>query len=421
MFWIIAAALTIVTVVVVIYPLTRKARQMASADAYDLTIYKSQLKEIDGDVERGLIDQTEAEAARAEVARRLLNAQSALEREEQTAASPQATKSGKRKSKSQATLKRHPRASTNAKIAGVIAVMVIPFVSAGLYFVLGSPNLQSQPLAARLGKPPEHQSMTELVASAERKLKQNPDDLTGWKKLAPIYLSMRRTTEAIEAYQNILRLEGDTVGSLSDLGEAIVVRDAGIVSEEALALFERAASINAKAPKPRFFLAIALGQQGKEAEAIRAWEAMIADSDANAPWVPFAKGQIATLNKRIAEGQAGQKSTTPPHAKVTEADSDAEAGAPGPTRKDMQAAAEMSSEDRQQMIENMVTQLAERLDEEGGTADEWVRLIRAQSVLKRPDMASKSVTKALDALQSDVAGLEKIKAAARSLGVSINQ
>ena len=81
----------------------------------------------------------------------------------------------------------------------------------------------------------------------------------------------------------------------------------------------------------------------------------------------------------------------------------------------------MSAGDRQQMIENMVSQLAERLNKEGGSADEWVRLIRAELVLNRPDEASKTVAKALEALQSDVEGLEKVKAAARSLGVSVNQ
>ena len=81
MFWTIAVVLTLVTMAVAIYPLLRKERKIESANAYDLTIYKSQLKEIDGDVERGLIDEAEADAARAEVARRLIGAQDALDKE----------------------------------------------------------------------------------------------------------------------------------------------------------------------------------------------------------------------------------------------------------------------------------------------------------------------------------------------------
>ena len=84
MFWTIAVVLTLVTIAIVIYPLMRKERELDSADAYDLKIYKSQLQEIEGDVERGLIDETEAESARAEVARRLIGAQDALEKKSMT-------------------------------------------------------------------------------------------------------------------------------------------------------------------------------------------------------------------------------------------------------------------------------------------------------------------------------------------------
>ena len=420
MFWTVAAILTALSVAVVIYPLTRKARKLESADDYDLTIYKSQLAEIEQDVKRGLIDVSEAEAARAEVARRVLAAQSAIDEQTPKPKSKKGKKGGEAKKVEGAI------SSTNVRIAGVVALMLIPFVTVGLYFTLGSPNLQSQPLAGRLSKPPEQQSMTELVASTELRLKNNPDDLVGWKRLAPIYMSIRRPDKAIEALHQVLRLEGETVATLSDIGEAMVVREAGIVSESAFRLFKRANGLDAQAPKPRFFLAIGLGQQGKEQEAIETWQSMINDFPADAPWVPFAKTQIASLAKRIATGQAGKASTMPPHASMGQTKeqaiaSNADAGAPGPTSEDMKAAAEMNAEDRQQMIESMVAGLAERLDSEGGTAEEWVRLIRAELVLNRPDMAAKTVTKAMDALQSDLDGLEKVKAAARSLGVSINQ
>ena len=241
MFWTFAAILTFVAVAVVIYPLTRKSRRLQSAEAYDLTVYKSQLKEIDGDVERDLIASDEADAARAEVARRLLIAQEALEKQDREKA--------KQKSGKKSVAEKGAAPSTTARIIAISTVMIVPFISLGLYVVLGSPGLQSQPLAARLQKPPSQQSLTELVASAEKKLKQNPDDLQGWKKLAPIYLSMRRPNEAIKAYQNVLRLEGETSETLTDLGEAIVVREAGIVPDQAFGLFQRANELDARAPQ----------------------------------------------------------------------------------------------------------------------------------------------------------------------------
>ncbi|WP_319495809.1 c-type cytochrome biogenesis protein CcmI [uncultured Cohaesibacter sp.] len=402
MFWTIAVVLTLATMAVAIYPLLRKERKIESANAYDLTIYKSQLKEIDGDVERGLIDRAEADAARAEVARRLIGAQDALDKEARGA-----------HSNSDASSSIDEAGPSNLKLAVVAIVLLIPLLSSGLYFALGSPDLQSQPLQARLSKPPEQQSLTELVASAERKLANNPDDLLGWKRLAPVYARMRRTEDAIVAYRNILRLEGESVGALSDLGEVLVIQDAGVVKAEAQELFQRANLLDAKAPKPRFFLAIALGQEGQEQEAIKKWQELVDDSAEDAPWIPFAKNQIAALEKRLAspaEGNGGNASSAA-----------ASGGLANPSKEDVQNAAEMTAEERQQMIEGMVSNLAERLNSAGGTPDEWVRLIRAELVLNRPDMAAKTVTRALDALQSDVEGMEKVKAAARSLGVSITQ
>ncbi len=47
----------------------------------------------------------------------------------------------------------------------------------------------------------------------------------------------------------------------------------------------------------------------------------------------------------------------------------------------------MTTEDRQAMIEGMVAQLSDRLANEGGTVEEWDRLIRSLAVLERLDQA----------------------------------
>jgi cytochrome c-type biogenesis protein CcmH len=53
----------------------------------------------------------------------------------------------------------------------------------------------------------------------------------------------------------------------------------------------------------------------------------------------------------------------------------------------MAAAARMSPEERQAMIETMVGRLETRLTTEGGTVEEWVRLINAYVQLDRPEDA----------------------------------
>ncbi len=57
----------------------------------------------------------------------------------------------------------------------------------------------------------------------------------------------------------------------------------------------------------------------------------------------------------------------------------------------MKDAAQMSPQDRQKMIENMVSGLAERIYENGGTADEWTRLLRARKVLNQEELLASDI------------------------------
>jgi cytochrome c-type biogenesis protein CcmH len=64
----------------------------------------------------------------------------------------------------------------------------------------------------------------------------------------------------------------------------------------------------------------------------------------------------------------------------------------------MQAAAAMDPAAREAMIEGMVDGLARRLEADGGTADEWLRLVRSYKALGREGEARDAVEAALEAL-----------------------
>ncbi len=71
--WLAVAALSVLAVLFVAAPLlSRRHRAAPSRRQLDLRIYREQLAEVDRDVERGLLRDSEAEAARTEVKRRIL-------------------------------------------------------------------------------------------------------------------------------------------------------------------------------------------------------------------------------------------------------------------------------------------------------------------------------------------------------------
>lgn len=53
------------------------------------------------------------------------------------------------------------------------------------------------------------------------------------------------------------------------------------------------------------------------------------------------------------------------------------------------------------MVEAMVAQLQARLDSQGGSVEEWVRLVRSYNVLGRSDQARAAAEAGLGALSGD--------------------
>ncbi len=73
-FWAIAGGLCARAVGLLVLPLLRRPGESAPRAAYDLNVYKDQLAEIEREAERGQLGAAQADAARAEIERRLLAA-----------------------------------------------------------------------------------------------------------------------------------------------------------------------------------------------------------------------------------------------------------------------------------------------------------------------------------------------------------
>ena len=73
MLWFILAVLTLVVAALLLLPLLRGGAALAGNDAeFDRAVYRDQLAELERDLARGIIAPSEAEAARNEISRRLL-------------------------------------------------------------------------------------------------------------------------------------------------------------------------------------------------------------------------------------------------------------------------------------------------------------------------------------------------------------
>lgn len=337
MFWILALLLTALVTAFVLWPLLQRGEDRVAAGR-DVDVYAAQLAELDADVKRGAIAPEDAGTARAEIGRRLLRAASAT---------PGRVKGGERRW---------------VVALGVLAVLGLPASALALYAHTGSPQRPDMPLAARQSGErniavADGGSLSSMVAAAEARLAENPQDGRGWDVLAPIYAQSGDLERAEAAYRNALALLGESAHRLTGYGEVQVRRAGGEVTDGARAAFARANELDPDRLVPRLFLALDATQEGRMDEAAAGWTALLAEAPQDAPWRGMAEAALAQ-----AEGRAPDSSGPSP-AEIVE------------------RAAAVPAEAQDEMIEGMVAGLASRLEAQPNDAEGWARLVQAYGVL----------------------------------------
>jgi cytochrome c-type biogenesis protein CcmH len=386
--WFIFAMMTAAALVAVLWPLGRGPR--VGSGGSDLVVYKDQLQEIDRDRAAGLIGEAEAEAARLEISRRLLAAADA----EKTRAAVS------RVAAKLATAKLTSAQLTWRRLAFVAVLIVLPLGPASLYVALGSPNIPAQSAFTRANGP-QGDSIADLVGKVEAHLAQNPGDGRGWELLAPVYMRLGRFDDAVVARRKALAFNGETAARHADLGESLTVAANGVVTAEAKTEFDRAVALDAKDPKARYFLGLAAEQDGNKEAAASIWRALLDEAPPGASYVKFVREALGR-----ATGAAPE--TSP---------SGDDVAAPGPTAQDVAAAGQMSDEGRRDMIRSMVSRLADRLHQDGGDVDAWLRLVRAYAVLGERDKAKDAAADARRALADRPEGIRLIDDLVKGLGL----
>ncbi|RDW14356.1 c-type cytochrome biogenesis protein CcmI [Paracoccus thiocyanatus] len=404
MFWIICAALVGVVAVAIAAPLLRRQGEGAEpAAAYDLRIYRDQLREVERDLERGVVDTADAERLRVEIGRKVLAADRALQR----------SAGGARSS------------------GGWAAVAVLAVLLGGAFLVyqrLGQPDRPDAPIAQRIAdaqdlydnrpsqsdaeaqapkplRPPPDAEYLALIERLREAVKANPNDLRGLELLAGHEERLGNMAAAKDAQRRLVALRGEQASS-DDLGRlaALTIEAAGgIITQDGEKAVAQALARDARNPQARFMMGLLHLQNGRPDRAFPIWAGLLAEGPETAPWIVPIRGSIQDL-----AWLAGHPDYVPPEPAQ---------GLPGPDAAAMAAAQDMTPEEREQMIEGMVKGLEARLATQGGTAEEWGRLISSLPLIGQKDHATDILAEARRLFAEDPAGLEQIEAAASQAGV----
>lgn len=506
LFWILTTALVVLVAALFVLALLRRGADATSGAAYDLQVYRDQLAEIEKDAARGVVGVEEAERAKLEISRRMLEADRVMKAEAAA-----------------------PRAPQGALIAGLVLVAATMGGAFLLYQRLGAPGYEDLPASSRLAMADEiyesrpSQDEAEKDAAAKRadapqpeadpqvdalmeRLRQavaeRPNEIRGLELLARNEAAVGNFRAGWETQRRLIAVKGDKADAedYATLGELQVVAAGGLITAEAEQAFATALEKDPKNGLALYYLGLMMAQNARGDRAFDIWDTLLRLSKADDPWVPMIMANIGELawiagerNYTPPEPQAGaptiadlQQAARAPMMQARQAilgpklaalndkmaaeggapedwavliaglkllgqgeRADAvwgeaqkvfadrpemletvrlaaeegwpgtgDADAPGPTAEQVQAAEEMTPEERQEMILGMVNGLVDRLEAEGGSGAEWGRAVSSLATLGQAERAAEIYAKAKAALAGNEGELALVREAAANAGIA---
>lgn len=405
MFWAMALAMMVAVAALLVLALRRGDPQAEGAQAYDLRVYRDQLREVERDLARGVVSDDEAARLRVEIGRRVLAAD-------------------------QADMTAGVRASgPNGAVVMVVLCALVVGAALASYLAAGRPGAPDLPLAQRLadadaarrarpsqaeaeaGMPvaaapeiePRHAA---LMAQLREVVAQRPDDMQGHALLARNEASLGNYAAAHAAQARVVALQGAAV-QVEDtalLADLMIRATGGYVSPEAEAVLATTLRLNPADAQTRYYTGLMFLQNDRPDRTFQLWSRLWQETRPGDPWAALLERQLPDV-----AWLAGQhKYQMPPLP----------GAGPGPDAGQIAAAAEMTEEERTTMVRGMVDRLSERLASDGGPAQDWARLIRALGVLGEGARAQAIYAEAATLFADAPADLAALREAALAAGVS---
>ncbi len=411
LFWIVVAAMALLVAGLLARPLLDGGGTAAAPAPTDQAVYRDQLAEVDRDVARGVLNPEDAERARAEIARRLIAAD--------RAGAP-------------------PMDDAPTRLSGLgaaLAALLALALGLGLYLAIGRPGLGDLPRAERLAqaqalrasRPSQAEAEAEaaaslppppadlpadyldMVADLREVVPTRPDDLPGWELLALHEARLGNYAAAARAQERVVALKGEdaTAADWVALADRMVAAAGGFVSPETEAVLAEVMARDDDDFALLYYLGLLEAQTGRPDRAFPLWREVVEEAPDG-------------LHRRLALAQIEQAAWLAGVDYTAPAEGGAAidpAAAPGPTPREIANAAAMDPAMRGEMIGGMVEGLRARLDAQGGTAEEWGRLIVSLVVLGDAQGARAALDRARAAFAGDGGALAVLTEAAAQAGL----
>jgi len=279
-----AALLTLLVVAWFVRPLIRAPKSNGvSAEKLNASIHRDQLAALEVDLARGVISQQDFETTRDELQLRLLDDTESFE------AAPSENGTG----------------FWNSKRTAAAITLCVPLLALGIYLQLGTPAAINPVISAATVSDPQIQQMVDTLVA---KLKENPDNPTGWAMLARSYKVMGRLSEAQQAYEKAGSAVHSNPDMLVDYAEILAIMANNNFIGEPKKLVDEALALNPEHPMGLMMAGVAAYQHADFNGAVGAWTKLLTLLPAGSPDAQQIQANIddAQAKGGISKGESNQ-------------------------------------------------------------------------------------------------------------------
>jgi cytochrome c-type biogenesis protein CcmH len=290
-FWTLAAALTALSLLFVFVPLWRTHAIPGSGSARQQTdtgisVYRSQLAELEGDRRAGTISDAQFEAARLDLQRNLLE----MDRNE--------------------AARGNASARSHRGPAGIATLVLLPALAFLIYQQFGAGPAALDP-PQRMTAPAQAEDseaeaeVDSALAALRERLEESPDDPVGWALLGRIYHAMGLVRPAAQAYAQALEHGGEHYADiLVDYADVLATLRGGNLEGRPRDLLQRALRIEPDHVKGLWLAGTAAFRAEDYAAAREHWELLARQLPPQSENGATIRANLAEVEARLARQQA---------------------------------------------------------------------------------------------------------------------
>ncbi len=406
-FIILVLSLTFLVILTIGYFAIKSRGEIIPKALPETSIYKYQLEQIKIDLNAGKITTEEYENHNIEISRRLL-----------------------RSSRSSAAEILVTTKSSNL-IASLCFLFFTVFTISGsgaLYLTVGGNGLTDQPLASRqltlqneivrlsqseaeaesfsdtqtnlpeVNSTKNTEKLTRLVFQLKKILQDRPNDLKGHKLLVENSVRLGDFVTAYQAQNTVISILEDDASSVDygNYAELLIIAANGYVSPKAEKALTASLKSNKKNQISLYYYGLLMLQNEKPQIAFNIWEQLVIEGPQDAPWIVAINSQLSELENQF---DIRGSSNVP---QVNE------------SKINLLSEEKKAPSVDMDMIYEMVESLSERIYNDGGSLQDWKKLIKSYGVLGKKDKVKEALKDATTIFAADPEKIEELNKIARS-------